>query len=98
MVSEQDPFDHVSPTYSTQFLVSFSKLAEANESIPLATLPPIFSQLPPISVKLSDENFLMWQQQVDVAVYGHGLGYLKGDTDLLEKLIPDLGGESCRIV
>ncbi|XP_042028712.1 uncharacterized protein LOC121775741 [Salvia splendens] len=70
-------------------------MAEANETILVATLPPIFSQLPPISVKLSDGNFLMWQQQVDVAVYGYDLeGFITGDTDPPPQLIPDRDGES----
>lgn len=55
-------------------------MANAGESILLATLPPIFSQLPPISVKLNEGNFLMWRQQVDVAVYGYGFeGFLTGE-------------------
>ena len=70
-------------------------MAEAKETIPVATLPPIFSQLPPISVKLTDGNFLMWQQQVDIAVYGYGLeAFITGETDPPPRLIPDQDGES----
>ena len=58
-------------------------MAESNDSnsnsIPFTALP-IFSQIPPISVKLTDGNFLLWQQQVEVAVWGYGLeGFLTGD-------------------
>ena len=48
-------------------------------SIPFSSLP-IFSQLPPISVKLADGNYLMWQQQVEVAIWGYGLeGFITGE-------------------
>ena len=60
-------------------------------SIPNLGALPIFSQLPPISVKLTDGNFLMWQQQVDVAVYGYGLEtFLTGETNPPPQMIPDL--------
>ena len=37
----------------------------------------------------------MWQQQVDVAVYGYGLeGFLTGETDPPEQTIADQDGET----
>ena len=68
-------------------------MAESNDSnanaFPLSALP-IFSQLPPISVKLTDGNFLMWQQQVDVAVCGYSLeNFLTGDANPPPQMIPD---------
>lgn len=68
-------------------------MAESNDSnaasIPLATLP-LFSQLPPISIKLTDSNFLIWQQQVDVAVYGYGLeSFLTGEASPPPQMMTD---------
>ena len=68
-------------------------MAESNDSsatsIPLSTLP-IFSQLPLISVKLTDGNFLIWQQQVEIAVWGYGLeDFLTGEAKPPPKMVED---------
>ena len=64
------------------------EMADPN-AVPYGAVP-LFSQLPPISVKLTDGNFLMWQQQVDVAVYGYGLeGFLTGEATAPPQMVPD---------
>ncbi|XP_042056421.1 uncharacterized protein LOC121801010 [Salvia splendens] len=68
-------------------------MAESNDSnaasIPLSALP-LFSQLPPISVKLTNGNFLIWKQQVDVVVYGYELeSFLTGEASPPPQMIVD---------
>ncbi|GMI86345.1 hypothetical protein HRI_002303800 [Hibiscus trionum] len=47
-----------------------------------------------ISVKLDDDNFLLWRQQVKLLVRGFGLEhFLEEDTPVPAKLVTDSGGE-----
>ena len=84
MVSEQGHFDPVSISPFPFSFVSLQEMASSSSSSGWMTqsqgTQPLYAQLPPISVKLTDANFLMWQQQVDVTAYGYGLeGYLNGE-------------------
>ena len=67
-------------------------MAESSDSnatsIPLSAMPGL-TQIPPISVKLSDENFLIWQQQVEIAVWGYRLeSYLSEEADSPPMMVP----------
>ena len=67
-----------------------------NDSAHSAISTPVLPQNPPISVKLTDENFLIWQQQVEATIWGYGLeSHLTGDEEPLpEKIAGSTEGQT----
>ena len=68
-------------TFISHFLLYSSNMADSNESNATSnssstTHPfaiPTLPHNPPISVKLTDSNFLIWEQQVEATIWGYGL-------------------------
>lgn len=70
-------------------------ITTSNHYSSIAPQYPTLNYNHPLGVKLTDSNFLIWQQQIQAIVIGHDLeGFLTGEEEAPPRLITDPGSGS----